>query len=271
MTSVNYETILTNLIDGVMTITMNRPDRLNAWTFKMGAEMQQAIEAGNASEDVDVFIITGAGRGFCAGADIKDLFQQQANSSESQDNESPRDWVGLVRNAKPIIAAVNGAAVGVGLTQILPCDFIMAAPEAKFSARFIKMGLVPELASSFYIAARTGFGQANRLMLTGETISAERALTIGLVDEMVEDASLLLTRAEELAQAMGNNPQQALRMVKTLITQNVAATDVTEIQTRELKALQICYDSPEHKEAINAFIEKRSPDFKRARTEDGAA
>ena len=133
------------------------------------------------------------------------------------------------------------------------------------------MGLVPELASSFYIAARTGFGQANRLMLTGETISAERALTIGLVDEMVEDAAQLLTRAEALAQAMGNNPQQALRMVKTLITQNVAATDVTEIQTRELKALQICYDSPEHKEAINAFIEKRSPDFKRARTEDGAA
>ena len=133
------------------------------------------------------------------------------------------------------------------------------------------MGLVPELASSFYIAARTGFGQANRLMLTGETISAERALTIGLVDEMVEDAAQLLTRAEALAQAMGNNPQQALRMVKTLITQNVAATDVTEIQTRELKALQICYDSSEHKEAINAFIEKRSPDFKRARTEDGAA
>ena len=81
----------------------------------------------------------------------------------------------------------------------------------------------------------------------------------------------MLTRAEALAQAMGNNPQQALRMVKTLITQNVAATDVTEIQTRELKALQICYDSPEHKEAINAFIEKRSPDFKRARTEGGAA
>ena len=78
MNTTDYETILTTLVDGVMTITMNRPDRLNAWTYKMGAEMQQVIEAGNASEEVDVFIITGAGRGFCAGADIKDLFQQQA-------------------------------------------------------------------------------------------------------------------------------------------------------------------------------------------------
>ena len=148
MNTTDYETILTTLVDGVMTITMNRPDRLNAWTYKMGAEMQQVIEAGNASEEVDVFIITGAGRGFCAGADIKDLFQQQAKSGDSTDNEAPRDWVGLVRSAKPIIAAVNGAAVGVGLTQILPCDFIMAAPGAKFSARFVKMGVVPELASS---------------------------------------------------------------------------------------------------------------------------
>ena len=86
MNTTDYETILTTLVDGVMTITMNRPDRLNAWTYKMGAEMQQVVEAGNASEEVDVFIITGAGRGFCAGADIKDLFQQQAKSGDSNDN-----------------------------------------------------------------------------------------------------------------------------------------------------------------------------------------
>jgi enoyl-CoA hydratase/carnithine racemase len=87
---------------------------------------------------------------------------------------------------------------------------------------------------------------------------------------MVEDGALLLTRAEALAQAMGNNPQQALRMVKALITQNVAAADLTQIQSRELDALQVCYDSPEHKEAIDAFIQKRSPNFKRARMEGGA-
>jgi 2-(1,2-epoxy-1,2-dihydrophenyl)acetyl-CoA isomerase len=262
MTNVNYETILTNLIDGVMTITMNRPDRLNAWTFKMGAEMQQAIEAGNASEDVDVFIITGAGRGFCAGADIKDLFQQQANSSESQDNESPRDWVGLVRNAKPIIAAVNGAAVGVGLTQILPCDFIMAAPEAKFSARFVKMGVVPELASSYYLVARTGFGLANRMMLTGETVAALEAQRIGLVDELVESSEALLPRAMELAKQIGENSSSTLGRIKKLVTLNMAESDIKLVQKRELTALSERYKSPEHHEAINAFLEKRPPNFK---------
>ena len=269
----HYETITVSNREGVLIITLNREARLNAWNYQMGRELHHAISSGNDQDEVIAMVMTGAGRGLCAGADIIDLFQAQADgdSSTSGSNDQPGNWVDLVRASKPMIAAVNGAAVGVGLTQILPFDYIIAAPEAKFSARFIKMGLVPELASSFYIAARTGFGQANRLMLTGETISAERALTIGLVDEMVEDASLLLTRAEELAQAMGNNPQQALRMVKTLITQNVAAADVTEVQARELRALQICYDSPEHKEAINAFIQKRSPDFKRARRQGGAS
>lgn len=263
----HYETITVSNHEGVLIITLNRAARLNAWTYQMGRELHHAITAGNDQDDVIAMVMTGAGRGFCAGADIIDLFQAQAegDSSTSGSNDQPGNWVDLVRASKPMIAAVNGAAVGVGLTQILPFDYIIAAPEAKFSARFIKMGLVPELASSFYIAARTGFGQANRLMLTGETISAERALTIGLVDEMVEDASLLLPRAEELAQAMGNNPQQALRMVKTLITQNVAADDLSEVQARELRALHICYDSPEHQEAIDAFIQKRTPDFKRAR------
>jgi 2-(1,2-epoxy-1,2-dihydrophenyl)acetyl-CoA isomerase len=262
MTINDYETILTTLIDGVMTITMNRPERLNAWTYKMGAEMQQAIEAGNTSEEVDVFIITGAGRGFCAGADIKDLFQQQAESGDSKDTEAPRDWVGLVRGAKPIIAAVNGAAVGVGLTQILPCDFIMAAPDAKFSARFVKMGVVPELASSYYLVARAGFGLANRMMLTGETIDAAEAQRIGLVDELVENQEALLPKAIELAKRIGENPSRTLGRVKELVTQNMGESDIKLVQKRELTALSECYKSPEHHEAINAFLEKRLPNFK---------
>lgn len=262
MNASNYETILTELNDGVMTITMNRPDRLNAWTYKMGAEMQHAIETGNKDDEIDVFIITGAGRGFCAGADIKDLFQQQAKSNDSSDNEAPRDWVGLVRASKPIIAAVNGAAVGVGLTQILPCDFIMAAPEAKFSARFVKMGVVPELASSYYLVARAGFGLANRMMLTGETIDAVEAQRIGLVDELVESQKSLLPNALELAKRIGENPSGTLGKVKELVTQNMAESDIKLVQKRELTALAECYKSPEHHEAISAFIEKRPPNFK---------
>ena len=94
-------------------------------------------------------------------------------------------------------------------------------------------------------------------------------MAIGLIDETVEDLGALMPRAEDLAQAMGNNPQQALRMVKTLITENIAESDLTQVQAKEMKALQICYESPEHKEAIDAFIHKREPDFKRARMDDG--
>jgi enoyl-CoA hydratase/carnithine racemase len=261
MSTSNYETILTSLNEGVMTITMNRPDRLNAWTYQMGAELQQALESGNNDNDVDVFIITGAGRGFCAGADIKDLFKDQADSGGS-DERPARDWVGLVRQSKPIIAAVNGAAVGVGLTQILPCDFIMASPEAKFSARFVKMGVVPELASSYYLVARAGFGLANRMMLTGETIDAQEALRIGLVDELVDSAENLLNRATELAKQIGENPSRTLGVVKELVTANMAEPDIKAVQRREMAALAEAYKSPEHHEAIAAFIEKRPPNFK---------
>jgi 2-(1,2-epoxy-1,2-dihydrophenyl)acetyl-CoA isomerase len=263
MSSPHYETILTSLEHGVMTITMNRPERLNAWTYQMGAELQHAIEHGNDDANVDVFVLTGAGRGFCAGADIKDLFKNQADAGDDGSNERPaRDWVGLVRGAKPMIAAVNGAAVGVGLTQILPCDYIMASPDAKFSARFVKMGVVPELASSYYLVARAGFGLANRMMLTGETLGAAEAQRIGLVDELVADADDLLPRAMQLAKQIGENPPRALGAVKALVTANMAEPDVKEVQKREMAALAEAYKSPEHHEAIAAFIEKRPPNFK---------
>ena len=263
MSTSHYDTILTSLRDGVMTITMNRPERLNAWTYQMGAELQRAIERGNDDANVDVFVLTGAGRGFCAGADIKDLFKNQADAGDDGSNERPaRDWVGLVREAKPIIAAVNGAAVGVGLTQILPCDYIMASPDAKFSARFVKMGVVPELASSYYLVARAGFGLANRMMLTGETLDAAEAQRIGLVDELVAEADGLLPRAIELAKQIGENPPGALSSVKKLVTANMAEPDVKEVQRREMTALAEAYKSPEHHEAIAAFIEKRPPNFK---------
>ena len=263
-----YETILCELRNGIMLITLNRPERLNAWTYHMGGELHHAIEAGNQDEAVLAMVLTGSGRGFCAGADIVDLFkaQSEGDRSEGAETEQPGNWVELVRGSKPMVAAVNGAAIGVGLTQILPFDYIIGGPTAKFSARFIKMGLVPELASSYFIAARTGFGQANRLMLTGETIDSHRALQIGLIDESVETEAELVERGLELAQLMGDNPQKALRMVKSLVTQNLAETDLKKIQHRELTALHACYESPEHKEAIDAFINKRAPDFKAARS-----
>ena len=262
---VNFETIEMSISDGVAILTLNRPDRLNAWTHQMGDELQQALRAGNSDEDVGAFVVTGAGRGFCAGADIKDLFAVQADSGEvRQGSEESSNWIDVVRESKPVVAAVNGAAIGVGLTQILPMDFIIAASDAKLSCRFIKMGLVPELASSQFLVARCGLGQASELMLSGKTIDAIEAERIGLVDQVVEGSDLLAA-AISTARSMGENPQVALQMVKQLITQNMTEKDLMEVQRREGKALTECYKSAEHKEAISAFLEKREPDFRKAR------
>ena len=265
--TVTYETVLTELSDGVLTLTMNRPERLNAWTYQMGDELQDAIEAGNADNDVEAFVLTGAGRGFCAGADVKDLFQAQQESGEVRGgSREPRDWVGLLRRSKPSVAAVNGAAIGVGLTQILPMDYIVASREAKLSCRFVKMGLVPELASSHFLMARCGFGAGSELMLSGRTVTGEEAATLGLVDRVVEAAELLDV-AKSVAKSMGENPQAALLMIKALISQNMVESDTAEVQKREMASLLQCYESSEHKEAIAAFLEKREPDFRKARSE----
>ncbi|MEE4360957.1 MAG: enoyl-CoA hydratase-related protein, partial [Pseudomonadales bacterium] len=264
-----YDTIRTDVDDGLLVITLNRPDRLNAWTYLMGAELADAVRAGNEDPAVEAMIVTGAGRGFCAGADIGDVFDAQQQGEDVKaargDTETaPRDWVGLVRESKPMVAAINGAAIGVGLTQVLPFDQLVAAEGAKLSLRFIRMGLVPELASSRLLIERVGFGAASDLMLTGRTLLAEEAKVLGLVDRVVAPEALLDT-ARDIARAMGSNPQAALRMVKRLLTENVHESDLRAVQRRELEALQQCYSSPEHKEAIAAFLEKREPDFRAAR------
>jgi len=273
----SYETIIVENSEGVQTLTMNRPERLNAWTYQMGAELTAAITAGNADDSVIAFVLTGAGRGFCAGADIQDVFAAQSEGQgdgqtdlrqeahkQSGGNEKPINWVDLVRASKPMVAAVNGAAIGVGLTQILPMDSIVASDAAKLSVRFIKMGVVPELASSHYLPARVGFGAANELMLTGKTVSAKEAHELGMVDKLATPETLLDV-AHSTARAMGENPQAALLMVKELITENMGEGSITEVQRREMKALGEAYKSPEHKEAIAAFLEKRAPDFASAR------
>lgn len=261
----NYETILVDTKDGITTLTMNRPERLNAWTYQMGDELATAIRAGNADKQVEAFVITGAGRGFCAGADVKDLFQTQAQSGETRRGSNDvSDWVNLVRESKPIVAAINGAAIGVGLTQVLPMDYIIASSEAKLSCRFIKMGLVPELASSHFLVARCGLGAASELMLSGKTVLASEALDLRLVDRVTEPDQLL-SSAISVAKSMGENPQAALLMVKQLITNNMAEPNLPAVQQREMAALQECFLSAEHKEAIAAFIEKREPDFRGVR------
>lgn len=257
-----YKTILTDVVDGVLTVTMNRPEKLNAWTPAMGAEMADAISAANDDTDVIAIVVTGAGRGFCAGADMSEVFQAQLDGDE--EDRTPMDWVGLMRSCKPIVAAVNGPAIGVGLSQIMSMDHIIGAAGAKFSLRFVKVGVVPELGSSNLVPMRVGFGKASELMLTGKTILAEEAADIGLIDQCVP-AEQLLDAAHEMARAMGDNPQASLRFTKQLLTENMSNASLKDVQRLELQLLNQAYETPEHKEAIAAFLEKREPDFKAAR------
>lgn len=255
-----FEQILTEQRADVVLITLHRPDRLNAWTPQMSAELTEAIEAADADPSVGAVVVTGAGRGFCAGADIGAVFDAKlAGDTAAATPRRARDWIELIRSTKPIVAAVNGPVVGVGLTMILPFDRIVVAPDAKLSVRFVKMGLVPELASSMFLPQRCGWGAASDLMLSGRTVLGDEAVALGLADEVADD---VVAVAIERARSYGENPTPQLRWIKELLTQNVNETDPAAVQRREVAALQQAYATPEHKEAVSAFMEKRKPVFR---------
>jgi|TARA_Y100001933_G_scaffold260327_3_gene312143 2-(1,2-epoxy-1,2-dihydrophenyl)acetyl-CoA isomerase len=261
---VSYEQIRFEVREGVAWLTLNRPERLNAWTYQMSAELTDAIEYCNDADGVGAIVITGEGRGFCAGADISDTFKARLDKDGEERRQGARasGWVDLLRRSKPLIAAVNGPCVGVGATMILPCDVIMAAETAKFGMAFVKMGLVPELASSHYLVQRMGFGRASEMCLTGRLYTAREAKDMDLVDHLVPHEQLA-DKAQELGELIAANPAPQLRWIKELISANGCATDIAEVQRREGELLEKAYASPEHKEAVAAFLEKREPDFRR--------
>ena len=256
-----YKTILVDIEDDVATITLNRPDRLNAWTGQMHHDLDAAISACNDDPAVGAMVVTGAGRGFCAGADIRDNFK---NRLEGEERQTSSNWIELVRSSKPVIAAVNGPAVGVGVTMMLPMDVIIASRQAKFGLAFVKMGVTPELASSHFLVQRVGFGRASEMCLTGRLYNGEEAFSLGLADRLAEHDDLL-AEAQGLAREMAANPSPHLRWVKELLTKNGSETNIAEVQRREGEVLAKAFASAEHAEAVDAFLNKRAPDFKRAR------
>jgi enoyl-CoA hydratase/carnithine racemase len=264
-----YEQILYDIRDDVALLTLNRPDRLNAWTPHMATELAEAIEIANDDPTVGAILITGAGRGFCAGADMAETFQKRISGTDPGENTASGqggmptdiDWVALLRRSKPIVAAVNGAAVGIGMTMILPCDVIVASDKAKFGMFFIKVGLVPELASTHFLVQRMGFGRASEMCLSGRLYSAEEALDAGLVERVVPHEKLI-EEAMSIAAAIAANPPPQLLMIKELLTRNGSTTDLDKVQRRETKLLRKCWKTPEHAEAVSAFLEKRAPRFR---------
>ena len=264
----DYQQIIAERHQNVLLLTLNRPERLNAWTPLMTSELRHAIDGANEDPGIGAVVVTGQGRGFCAGADIGGEFatqldeQDRAKGAESADRTVPSaaaDWVTFCRRSKPLLAAINGPCIGVGLTMVLPFDRLVAAPGAKISARFVKMGLVPELASSHFLAARCGWGAASWLALSGTTIDGTEAARIRLVDRVADGDVLEQTMAE--ASELAANPAPQLRMIKELLTANAYGVDLSLAQNRELHALNDCYRTPEFREAVSAFMEKRPPKF----------
>ncbi|HQY14385.1 MAG: enoyl-CoA hydratase/isomerase family protein [Ilumatobacteraceae bacterium] len=271
MATIDYTQISVAREGVVSIITLDRPEKLNAWTPRMAEEQVQAIQAANDDPTIGAIVMTGAGRGFCAGADMEATFRTRIEGSDPGNDTAGGvggmpaglDWVSFLRASKPIVCAVNGAAVGIGVTMCLPADQIVASTAAKFGMGFIKMGLVPELASTRLLAARVGFGRASDLFLSGRLISGTEAHAIGLADRLAEPAELLAT-ALATANSYAANPDLQLRMTKQLLTENVVDTDLRAIQRREQALLAECWKSAEHKEAVAAFIEKRPAVFRPA-------
>lgn len=261
-----FETILLGKADDIAVVTLNRPDRLNAWTGQMHAELDAAISACNEDAEVGAIVVTGAGRGFCAGADIRDSFKAQLDGNASSGTQprpaAPGNWIDLVRSSKPIIAAVNGPCVGVGATMTLPMDVIVASEDAKFGMVFVKMGVTPELASSHFLVQRMGLGRASEMCLTARLYSGREAFEMGLADRLVAPQDLM-AEATGLAKQMAANPARQMRWVKELLTANGVETDIAEVQKREGEMLAKAYASAEHKEAVEAFLAKRAPVFAR--------
>src|SRR5436190_5813703 len=255
--------------DAVALLTLSRPEKLNAWTPTMAVEQAAGIEEANADPKVGAIVMTGAGRGFCAGADMEATFKSRLDGVDpGQDTQSGSggmpvtlDWVGLLRKSKPLVAAVNGAAVGIGMTMVLPFDVIVASEQAKFGMLFIKVGLVPELASTHFLVQRMGFGHASEMCLSGRLYPAAEAHQAGLVDVLTAPDQLL-PKAFAIAESIAANPDPMLRMTKQLLTENGSATDLSAVQERESGLLRECWKSPEHKEAVTAFLEKRPPRFR---------
>ena len=258
-------------------ITLNRPERLNAWTYHMGGEMMDIIARWNDDPSVGAIVVTGAGRGFCAGADIGGFnraIEQREGGAETEQSRAdargegelrrregrPNSLAEFLRDSKPLIAAVNGASIGVGLTMTLPMDIRIAGEAARFSMRFVRMGITPEVASTLYLPQIVGISQALELCLTGRIIDAQEAGRIGLVNRVVPQDKLMET-AMAVAEEIAFNPMESVRAAKKMLHRHMVEEDIEDVQKYEGKTITAMYSTAGHKEAIRAFLEKREPKF----------
>ena len=262
----DYETILYEKRGRAGLITLNRPEKLNAWNPRMESEFIDCVTRAAEDREVGALVVTGAGRAFCAGGDISRWSEEIASRGERRarspllEREGSPEVPIVLRRGKPVIAAINGPAIGIGLTMPLACDIRIASERATFSARFVKVGLTPECGSTRYLPAVVGLGNALFLALTGRIIEAAEAKERGLVDRVVPHDSLM-EEAMALADEIAANPTDAVWAAKRLLHENAAEADLRRVVTQEGYAIREMRRQPDHAEAVRAFMEKRPPRF----------
>lgn len=253
--------ILSSKADGILTIEFNRPERKNAITSVMYQSMADAINDGERDANVRAILITGKPEIFTAGNDLED-FLKSARSTDGVPLEERavfRFMLALSGATKPVVAAVAGAAVGIGTTLLMHCDLVYAADNAKFSMPFSQLGLCPEFASSLLLTQVAGYPRAAEKLMLGEAFLAQEALEMGLVSKVLPVADLPAFARAQAAKLVAL-PASSVRATKQLMKASRNAA-ITQTMTAENKLFGAMLEAPEAKEAFTAFFEKRKPDF----------
>lgn len=260
-----YKCLLYEVKDGVATLTLNRPERLNALGDTLRDDLQDAVTRASEDPDVRVIIVTGAGKGFCSGGDVKAMSERKESGSGRPVMEKvapgrDRTVLALRDAPKPVIAAVNGAAAGAGFNLALCCDIRLASTAAKFSQAFVKRGLHPDWGGTYFLPRVVGTAKACELIFTGAIIDADEALKLGIVSA-VHPPEELMPAALALARKIADGPPIAIRLAKRGIYHSLEC-DLRQALEYETFAQNICYDTEDAAEGIRAFVEKRAPSFK---------
>ena len=251
------ETVLYEVTDGVAVVTLNRPDALNAWTPQLSDELNLSMGAADADDSVRAVVVTGAGRAFCAGADLsggEDGFRGGSAGAQP----GPRLLPYKVR--KPVIAAINGHAIGVGITYPLLCDMRIAADSAKIQFAMVRRGIIPELGSHVLLPRIIGFARATDLLLTGRMVMGAEAAQIGLVNESLPQDQVL-NRAMEIARDIAVNTAPVSQAVAKKMMWRDFTAELEETMKLEGQMLNVLISGPDSGEGVRAFFEKRDPNW----------
>lgn len=263
-----YQTILLDKAEGIATLTLNRPERLNALNDQMAEELVDVLHVIDKDDEIRVLVITGAGRAFCSGADVRDRFMRLIEEAKKGEGRVERLGVGrfaeeacmaLQKLRPPVIASINGPAVGFGCTLALACDMRIASDEARLGLVFVRVGLTPEFGSTYFLPRLVGIAKACELVFTGKIIDATEAKEIGLVNQVVPAAQLKAT-TDELAKSIAEGPPLAIQLAKGGLHQGLSNDLSTQLQY-ETFAISTCRQTQDHEEGARAFLEKRKPVF----------